>query len=374
MKKRGFILIAAVLFVLLLGAAPILAATSFPIYLDGKQLTVDSVTEDGITTIKLRQFAETLGFDVDFKDGKILLTSNKKEEPKESLKITTLAENKNDDHPHLMNEFGFSAYIEYGDDRIIFDTSKEGGFLTNAKTLNIDLGKADALVLSHAHYDHCGGVIPYFNAYDPSGKILYVKDCFFDLADNKYYHDPIGQKFDFTDGTPGYFPVGINFSKADLKAKNVTVEYINADRMRIGKNVTLYGNFHLSSNDEMAPNMLVKDNGQYKLYDFDEEVALAIDTNKGLVIVSGCSHTGILNIVNSIQERSGKKVYAVIGGFHLLDASEEKIQSTIDRFKELGVEEIGLSHCTGPKATQMFQEQMPDRVFINETGSIFEVK
>jgi 7,8-dihydropterin-6-yl-methyl-4-(beta-D-ribofuranosyl)aminobenzene 5'-phosphate synthase len=169
MKKRGFILIAAVLFVLLLGAAPILAATSFPIYLDGKQLTVDSVTEDGITTIKLRQFAETLGFDVDFKDGKILLTSNKKEEPKESLKITTLAENKNDDHPHLMNEFGFSAYIEYGDDRIIFDTSKEGGFLTNAKTLNIDLGKADALVLSHAHYDHCGGVIPYFNAYDPSG-------------------------------------------------------------------------------------------------------------------------------------------------------------------------------------------------------------
>ena len=134
------------------------------------------------------------------------------------------------------------------------------------------------------------------------------------------------------------------------------MEYINADRMRIGKNVTLYGNFHLSSNDEMAPNMLVKDNGQYKLDDFDEEVALAIDTNKGLVIVSGCSHTGILNIVNSIQERSGKKVYAVIGGFHLLDASEEKIQSTIDRFKELG-EEIGLSHCTGPKATQMFQNK-----------------
>ena len=97
MKKRGFILIAALLFVLLLGAAPILAATSFPIFLDGKQLSIDSVTEDGVTTVKLRQFAETLGFDVDFKDGKILLTSNK-EEPKESLKITTLAENKNDNH------------------------------------------------------------------------------------------------------------------------------------------------------------------------------------------------------------------------------------------------------------------------------------
>ena len=373
MRKRGFILITAVIFVLLVGVAPILAATSFPIFLDGKQLTIDGVTEDGVTTVKLRQFAETVGFDVDFKDGKILLTSNK-EESKKGLKITTLAENKNDNHQNLMNEFGFSVYIKNSDDQIIFDTAKNGGFLANAKTLNIDLSKADSIVLSHAHYDHCGGVMPYFNTYDPSGKILYVKDSFFDLADNKYYYDSVGQKFDFTDGTPGYFPVGINFSEADLKAKNVAVEYINTDRMRIGENITLFGNFALSENDVMAPNMLEQDNGQYKLDDFDEEVALAIDTDKGLVIVTGCSHTGILNIVNSIQERTGKKVYAVIGGFHLLDATEEKIQSTIDRFKELGVEKIGLSHCTGPKATQMFKEQMPDRVFINETGSVFEVK
>ena len=153
MKKRGFILIAALLFVLLLGAAPILAATSFPIFLDGKQLSIDSVTEDGVTTVKLRHFAETLGFDVDFKDGKFLLTSNK-EEPKESLKITTLAENKNDNHQNLINEFGFSVYIDYGDDQIIFDTAKFGGFITNSKALNIDLSKADAMVLSHAHYDH----------------------------------------------------------------------------------------------------------------------------------------------------------------------------------------------------------------------------
>ena len=70
--------------------------------------------------------------------------------------------------------------------------------------------------------------------------------------------------------------------------------------------------------------------------DFDEEVAVAVETSKGLVIPSGRSHSGILNIVNTIQERSGEKVYAVIGGFHLLDADEATIQETIDPLQRAG--------------------------------------
>lgn len=372
MNKKSFVLITALLLVLLLGTAPIFAANFYPIILDGKNVNIEGVTKDGVTTVPLRKLAESLGFTVQFKDGKILIASNKVS-AKESLKITTLAENNNKNHENLKNEFGFSVYIENGDDKIIFDTAKAGEFLNNAQKLDIDLSQANAIVLSHAHYDHCGGVMKFFDTYGSNGKILYVKDNFFDLADNKYYHDPVGQKFDFTDGTPGYFPVGIDFSQEDLKAKNVVVEYIDADTMRIGGNVTIFGNFVPSKSDVMAPNMLEKNNGQYEVDDFDEEVALTIKTDKGLVIVSGCSHTGILNIVNTIQERTGEKVYAVIGGFHLLDASEEKVQSTIDRFKELGIAKIGLSHCTGPKATKMFLEQMPDQTFLNETGSVFEI-
>ena len=60
--------------------------------------------------------------------------------------------------------------------------------------------------------------------------------------------------------------------------------------------------------------------------------------------------------------------------FHLLDADEATIQETIDRFKELGVQQIGLSHCTGPKATAMFQEQMPEQTFLNTTGSVYTVE
>ncbi|SHJ86531.1 7,8-dihydropterin-6-yl-methyl-4-(beta-D-ribofuranosyl)aminobenzene 5'-phosphate synthase [Hathewaya proteolytica DSM 3090] len=288
------------------------------------------------------------------------------------LKITTLAENKNEEHQTLKNEFGFSVLIEYGDKKVIFDTGKAGEFIKNAEKMNVDISKVDDMVLSHAHYDHCGGLMPYLNKYDAKDTKLYLKNSFFELSDNKYYYDKVGKKFDFTDGKPGYFPVGINFKEKDVTDKGVKISYINGDSEDMEKGMTVHGHFTINEGDKLAPNMLVKDGDNYIVDDFDEEVAVSIETDKGLVILSGCSHTGILNIVNTIQQRTGKKVYAVIGGFHLLDASDEKIQSTIDRFKELGVEKIGLSHCTGPKATKMFKEQMPNQTFVNETGSIYE--
>lgn len=369
MNKKGITLLIVLLLVFLMGIGTVFAANSYPIIIDGQPINIESITKDGITRVQLRQLVEKLNCKVDFKDNKIIINSNKTNVG-DDLKITTIAENNNEEHKSLSKEFGFSIYIENGDDKIIFDTAQGGEFLNNAKTLNIDLDEANALVLSHAHYDHCGGLLKYFDTFSTEGKKLYLKDNFFDFSDNKYYNDIVGQKLDFTDGTIGYFPIGINFDKKDLTDRNVKVEYLDTDSMRIGKNITLFGNFK-PHND---PKMVVKNNGEYEIDPFDEEVVLAIDTEKGLVIISGCSHNGILNIVNTIQEKTGEKVYAIIGGFHLLDASEEKIQDTIDRFKDLDVEKIGLSHCTGPKATQMFLEQMPSQTFINETGSIFEVK
>lgn len=99
-----------------------------------------------------------------------------------------------------------------------------------------------------------------------------------------------------------------------------------------------------------------------------------MDTRKGLVILTGCSHTGIVNIVNAVKERSGKNVYAVIGGFHLLDSSEKQIQDCIDLFKGLGIEHLGLAHCTGPLAKKMFLQQLPQSSFIDATGSVFEME
>lgn len=367
-KKRFFLAIVLVLSILLVGIGTVFAVT-FPIIIDGEVTDIEGITEDGVTTVQLRQFAENLKCKVDFIDRKIIITTDKAGN-RDGLKITALAENNSEEYENLKEEFGFSAYIENGKDKIIFDTGKAGEFLNNASKLDIDLNEANALVLSHAHYDHCGGLLKYFDVFGSEGKTLYIKNNFFDYFDNKYYHDAVGQKLDFTDGTPGYFFVGIDFNEKDLGERDVMIEYLDTDSIRIGDNITLYGNF-IPSND---PKMVVKKDDQYITDIFEEEVTLAIDTNEGLVIISGCSHNGILNMVNTIQEKTGREVYAVIGGFHLLDATEEKIQNTIDRFKELDIEKIGLSHCTGPKAIQMFLEQMPSQTFIFETGSVFEVE
>ena len=290
----------------------------------------------------------------------------------DGVSVVTLAENVNTGHPEVDAEFGFSALIRKGDTQIIFDTGKAGHFLENAKKLNVDMGKINTMVLSHAHYDHCGGLMKYLETFGGPGRTLYVKDCFFEDAQNKYYDDIVGAKLDFTDGKPGYFNVGIDFTAEQLAARSLDIKYLDADAVEIAPGVTVYGSFVRVPLD---PKMLLKmEDGRYVVDDFDEETAVAVETGKGLVIVTGCSHTGIVNIVNAIKERSGKNVYAVIGGFHLLDSSEKQIQDCIDLFKGLGIEHLGLSHCTGPLAKKMFLEQLPESSFVNASGSVFEMK
>ena len=289
------------------------------------------------------------------------------------LKITVLAENSHNINPSLINEFGFSALVEYGDERVIFDTAKAGGMLPNAEQMGLDLEHVDVMMLSHAHYDHCGGVLPYYDKFGVLNKKLFVSTNFFKYSDNKYYEDRVGRKFDFTDGTKGFFSVSIKFNEEALRTRGVEVHHMTGDTCKLTKDMTIHTNFLVPQEVLDKTNMFIKNVDKYIPDNFDEEIALAIDTPKGIVVVTGCSHTGVLNIVNTIQRRTNQKVYAVLGGFHLLNASEEQIQGVIDRFKELGVERIGMSHCSGPLAGKMFIEQLPDRAFPYETGCVFEI-
>jgi 7,8-dihydropterin-6-yl-methyl-4-(beta-D-ribofuranosyl)aminobenzene 5'-phosphate synthase len=104
-----------------------------------------------------------------------------------------------------------------------------------------------------------------------------------------------------------------------------------------------------------------------------KEQSLILDTKKGLVIITGCAHPGIVKIIERAKEFLGKRIYLVLGGFHLGGMSKAKVGRLIDRFKQLGVENVAPSHCTGEAAIGAFEERYKKGFVVGGAGSIIEV-
>ncbi|MCY6356433.1 MBL fold metallo-hydrolase [Clostridium sp. ZS2-4] len=287
------------------------------------------------------------------------------------MKITTVIENSLGDNKEFKNEHGLSFFIETPKCNILFDTGKTGDFIENAKDLGIDLNKVDYLVLSHAHYDHCGGVTRFLDTFNVRPE-FYVSEKFF-INSDKYHYSDGSQKLDFTSDSTEYRYIGINFDEAFIKDKKLNVNYVDSDMVKVDDKVYIFTNFEKTYDFEaLNPNMKIKKEEEYIVDPFDDEITVAVDTEKGLLILLGCSHPGILNIVDTIAKRTGKKIYGIMGGTHLVEADEQRINKTIERLKEMNIEIIGVSHCTGEKAVEMFKEKC-DNFFVNSTGNVLEV-
>lgn len=278
-----------------------------------------------------------------------------------SVKITTLIENSKKDGSELIEEHGLSMYINTPRCNIIFDTGSSGDFIKNANELNIDLEETNYMILSHAHYDHCGGVKTFIENIKCYPE-LYVSHNFFRNS-NKF---KIGKERE-------YKYLGIDFDETYLIDKGIPVNYVEEDILEIEPDIFIVTNFKNNNNfEEFTANMVIKKGEGYILDDFNEEVALVIDTCRGLVVLVGCSHIGIINILNSISQRFNKKIYAVLGGTHLVKCDENRINKTIEALNKLDIDLIGVSHCTGELAIEKLKE-LKDRFFLNNTGTILEI-
>ncbi|SHE78749.1 MBL fold metallo-hydrolase [Clostridium fallax] len=286
------------------------------------------------------------------------------------MKITTVIENSLGENKELINEHGLSFFIEAEDKNILFDTGKSGEFISNANNLAIDFKNIDYLVLSHAHYDHCGGVRGLLDKFSIKPE-LYVGKSFFDNKDKYHYcsleNASKNQSIDFISSDNEYKYIGIDFDKKYLEDKNININFVE-DFKKICDNVYLFSSFERKYDFEtLNPNMLIKKDDHYEIDNFNEEIALVLDTEKGLIILLGCSHPGILNMITSINKQIKKPIYAVIGGTHLIEADEDRIEKTIDEIKKLNIKLVGASHCTGEKAVNIFEKNC-DGFFKNYTG------
>lgn len=279
-----------------------------------------------------------------------------------SLKITTLIENLPGMDKNLQFEHGFSVWIETEGKRVLFDTGQSGAFLKNAGVLGIDVSRADMVVLSHGHYDHTGGV-PELMSLLKNRTPVYVGKEFFSL---KYKL--------LEDGTWKYN--GNPFEKVLLTGEGpAQVCCVNSEITRLSESLYLFKNFARENEFETVnPKFFVKTENGYEQDLFQDEIALGINTEEGLVLVVGCSHVGIVNILEHVKKYCKLPVAAVIGGTHLVEAGEHRLKETVKAFREHGVKTVAVSHCTGDAGMMLLQKEFPKGFVLNNTGNVMEFK
>ncbi len=228
-----------------------------------------------------------------------------------------------DNYPHeqgLKTDWGFSCIIKGTEKTILFDTGTRSDILFhNIKSLNVNLKNVELVPLSHNHGDHTGGLFAFL---EENNKVtVYV---------------------------PVSFPDSFKQRVKDSGAKIVSLD----EPVEICNKVHLTGEMVGPANEQ----------------------ALIIDTSKGLVVITGCAHPGIVDMVKRAKEMIKKDVYLVLGGFHLVSKSEAEVKEIIREFKELGVQKVGATHCTGDLAIGLFKKAYEENFVQLGVGRVIQIK
>jgi 7,8-dihydropterin-6-yl-methyl-4-(beta-D-ribofuranosyl)aminobenzene 5'-phosphate synthase len=272
-------------------------------------------------------------------------------------RIYTLIEDYSGYESPFLAQHGVSFLIEQNDTTILFDTGQDAApILSNMETLGIR-PQIDYIFLSHCHYDHTGGLLGMLGAIDRKVPII---------AHSTIFRSHFIVK-------PQFKEIGIPFEREKIE-KHASLLLTNTP-FQIVKDV--YSTGEITQREEFEKNILdvytLKDGNQIK-DELSDDMSMVITTSEGLIIVSGCSHAGIISIVNhAIRMTGDSRVRAVIGGFHLVHAQEERIVQTAEAFRNLGVEEVYTGHCTGLRAEALLLKAYERKFHKLHSGLIIEL-
>lgn len=274
------------------------------------------------------------------------------------FKITILSENTVRDQVELIGEHGFSAFIEGGGVNILFDTGQGLAILENSIALNKDLRAIDKIVLSHGHKDHSGGL----------SKVLQIKG---DVEVIAHPHIFIGHYRLKKDGKKKYN--GLPFNRPFLEGLGAKFNLIQ-DFQEISKDIYVTGEVPRKNPFEKGdPDLYADINGKLIPDPFNDDLSLVLDTKDGMVIVLGCAHAGMINIIQHIvQKRGTDKILAIIGGTHLKHAHSELLERTVNELDKYKIERIGVSHCTGIDASMILSQKFKKNFFSCNVGTVIE--
>jgi 7,8-dihydropterin-6-yl-methyl-4-(beta-D-ribofuranosyl)aminobenzene 5'-phosphate synthase len=270
-----------------------------------------------------------------------------------TVKITTLV---NNTMPRpLRSEHGLSFWIEYAGRNILFDTGQTDAIVHNAELLDIDLSQTDMIVLSHGHYDHTGGLKAVLESAPNANVFLHP-----DAPKLRYSHPPGKPPKDVS------MPAGACDTIAELFPKGRV--FYTAQPTRIAANIQVTGAIPRMTDYEDTGGPFYLDEHRCQADLLTDDQALLLETAKGLVVVLGCAHAGLINTLEYAGQLTGLPIYAVIGGMHLRAASENRIEKTMEALQKYHPEIVAPCHCTGDWAVKLLKDNHSSYRFLDITN------
>jgi 7,8-dihydropterin-6-yl-methyl-4-(beta-D-ribofuranosyl)aminobenzene 5'-phosphate synthase len=259
-------------------------------------------------------------------------------------------------------EHGFSAFIETDRGNYLFDTGGGHSIVANSLALDKDLRTVRKIFLSHGHYDHTGGL----------PEVLKLKGKVDVHAHPQVFLDRIALLKENGKETKRF--VGIPYKKGYLESLGANFLFNDAF-LETEKGMFLTGEVPRKTPFEKPdPRLFSEIDGKTTQDIFLDDQSLILDTDKGVILILGCAHSGMINIIHHVINKTGKQnFYAILGGTHLDFLTPEQLEESTKSLKRIEIKKIGVSHCTGMKAACRLLQEFGDRYFYGCVGSVLEV-
>ena len=270
------------------------------------------------------------------------------------ISLTILAEN-TARGAGILGEHGLAYWIDTGTHRVLFDTGQGLALLNNAAVLGIDLAQADAIVLSHGHFDHVGGL---------EAALAVARQA-------ALYLHPRAVEHKFTGTNPATARrISVPFVETEEFLHDERRVYAGRVPVEVVPGIWATGEIPRLNDYEDTGGPFFLDPALTFPDPLLDDQALFFNTRDGLVVVLGCAHAGVINTLAHVSRLTGRdSIHTVLGGMHLESASPRRLEQTFSALRRFDIQRLGPAHCTGWQAIARFQQEFPIHCFQCAAGT-----